>query len=63
MMQLDLHVHASWDSSDSGLSLPELVIEARRAGLDGVCIAGHATVWDRYQLERFSTQHDMVRGA
>ena len=59
-MKLDLHVHTSWGSSDSGLSPQELVTAAKAVGLDGVCVTEHGTVWDKYQLERFSAEHDFV---
>lgn len=60
MMKLDLHVHTNWGSSDSGLSPQELVIAAKEAGLDGVCVTEHGTVWDQYQLQRFAKEHEFV---
>ena len=59
-MKLDLHVHTNFGSSDSGLSPQELVVAAKAVGLDGVCVTEHGTVWDNYQLERFSAEHDFL---
>ena len=60
MMKIDLHVHTNWGSSDSGLSPKELVSTARRVGLDAVCVTEHGMVWDRYQLQRFSDENELV---
>lgn len=60
MMKIDLHVHTNWGSSDSGLSPMELVSTAKRAGLDAVCVTEHGTVWDQYQLQRFSDENELV---
>ena len=57
---MDLHVHTTKGSSDSGLTPEELVSEARRIGLDGVCITEHGYIWDRHELERFASQHDIL---
>ena len=59
-MKLDLHVHTNVGSSDSGLSPEQLVIAAKAVGLDGVCVTEHGTVWDKYQMERFSAEHDFL---
>ncbi|MDP7619732.1 MAG: PHP domain-containing protein [Dehalococcoidia bacterium] len=60
MMKLDLHVHTNWGSSDSGLSPGDLVRQAKKVGLDGVCVTEHGTVWDRFQLERFAQDHEFI---
>jgi len=49
----DLHVHTSRGSSDSSLSPEEMVSEARRLGLHGVCLAEHIP-WDRHYFHRFA---------
>lgn len=40
-MIIDIHVHEKEYSLDSHISLVEIVAEARRKGLDGVCITDH----------------------
>lgn len=50
-MILDLHVHTSWGGYDSSLSPKEVVEEARRIGLDGVCLTEHNTSWDKLKVQ------------
>ncbi|NLI13946.1 MAG: PHP domain-containing protein [Peptococcaceae bacterium] len=40
-MIIDIHVHEKTFSADSGIGLEEIVEEARRKGLDGVCVTDH----------------------
>ena len=51
MAVFDLHVHTVLGSSDSSLTPEQLVEEARRIGLDGVCIAEHGG-WPRPEVAR-----------
>lgn len=57
---IDLHVHTTKGSYDSSLTPEELIREAARVGLDGVCITEHGYIWDRHELERFASQHDLL---
>lgn len=59
-MVIDLHVHTSRGGYDSNLSLPRLIEEAEKKGLDGVCITEHNCVWARRELEAFSSDHSLV---
>ncbi len=59
-MIVDLHVHTTRHSPDSSLTPEELVKEARRIGLDAVCITEHVGQWDRFDLERFSSMNEGV---
>ncbi len=52
MAVFDLHVHTVRGSSDSSLTPAQLIAEARRIGLDGVCLTEHAGGWDGHQLEQ-----------
>ena len=47
-MIIDLHVHEKRHSSDSILSLEDAVWQARKLGLDGICITDHDNnaIWD-----------------
>ena len=49
----DLHVHTVHGSSDSSLTPEQLIEEARRIGLDGVCLTEHGGGWDPADLERY----------
>lgn len=40
-MIIDIHIHEKTFSSDSEIELQEIVEEARRKGLDGICITDH----------------------
>ncbi|MBI4640695.1 MAG: PHP domain-containing protein [Candidatus Tectomicrobia bacterium] len=44
-MIIDLHVHTNVHSYDSNLHPVELIQEAKRIGLDGVCITEHNKSW------------------
>ena len=57
-MIIDLHVHTSRGSADSSLSPEQLVEEARRIGLQGVCLTEHSGQWDRFEFKQFSSQQD-----
>ena len=52
MFKIDLHVHTVRGSSDSGLSPVQLVGEAKRIGLDGVCLAEHGGGWNQSMIEK-----------
>lgn len=51
-MLLDLHVHTTRGSGDSSLRPEELVKEARRLGLDGVCLTEHTHSWTNDEIDR-----------
>ena len=56
----DLHIHTTKGSSDSSLTPEEMVLEADRLGLRGLCITEHAGPWDRHEFQRFAAQHSVV---
>ena len=56
----DLHVHTVKGSSDSSLSLPDLVREAQRIGLTGVCLTEHTGWRDLTEFDAFAAQYDLV---
>lgn len=56
----DLHIHTTKGSSDSNLSPEDLVLEAERLGLMGLCITEHSGPWDRHQFESFASKHNVV---
>jgi predicted metal-dependent phosphoesterase TrpH len=57
---VDLHVHTSKGSSDSSLSPQDMVLEAKRLGLPGLCITEHNAPWDRHEFTHFAHKHDLL---
>ena len=57
---IDLHVHTTHGSSDSSLTPEDMVLEAKRLGLQGVCITEHNAPWDRHLFAEFSYKHDIL---
>ena len=57
---IDLHVHTTKGSSDSSLSPEEMVLEAKRLGLPGLCITEHNAPWDRHEFADFAYKHDLL---
>ncbi len=56
-MIIDMHCHTVRGGPDSNLSPEELVREARRIGLNGVCLTEHGGGWDKWDFERFAAQN------
>ena len=57
----DLHVHTVKGGPDSNLSPEQLVQEARRIGLDGICLTEHGGGWDKWDFQQFARKHaDLV---
>ena len=56
----DLHIHTTKGSADSSLSPEDLILEAERLGLQGLCITEHSGPWDRHEFQRFASQHNVV---
>jgi len=52
MSVFDLHVHTLRGSSDSSLAPEELIRDAARIGLDGVCLTEHSGGWEPAELQR-----------
>lgn len=50
MAVFDLHLHTVRGSSDSSLRPEQLIQEAQRIGLDGVCLTEHSGGWEEQEL-------------
>jgi predicted metal-dependent phosphoesterase TrpH len=59
-MLLDLHTHTHPLSSCSSLSLPELIVRSRDAGLDGLCLTEHDKMWPAEEVSRAAKAHDFL---
>ena len=53
-MLVDLHIHESSFSSDSRMTLEEIVAAARQKGLDGICITDHDSMGLKDHAEEYS---------
>ena len=53
-MIVDLHTHTRFGSNCSYVDPEELVREAKRLGLDGVCITEHDLCWEKEDIRRLS---------
>ena len=53
-MRIDLHNHTSPLSACSYLDPHELVTEARRLKLDGICLTEHQVMWEPAEVERLA---------
>ena len=51
MAVFDLHVHTVRGSSDSSLTPQQLIEEARKTGLDGVCLTEHGGGWQDQEFQ------------
>lgn len=59
-MIFDMHCHTRYGSSCSYMSPEEMVRQAVRVGLDGVCITEHDLPWDREATRRLSDQFGIL---
>jgi hypothetical protein len=55
-MRLDLHIHTRPRSSCSAIDPKELILEARRVGLDGLCLTEHNRLWNRSEIEELAKE-------
>jgi len=53
-MRIDLHIHTRPKSPCSAIDPPALLEEARRAGLDGICLTEHQNRWSPGEVEEWS---------
>ncbi|MBI4200781.1 MAG: PHP domain-containing protein [Chloroflexi bacterium] len=57
---IDLHTHTYPRSEDSLLSPRELLTEAKRKGLDGICITEHDRFWDEEEVAALGREHGLL---
>ena len=58
-MRIDLHIHTSPRSPCSHLGLEELIQEAKRLKLDGICLTEHQVVWSPEDAEKLAKEGDI----
>ena len=57
-MKVDLHLHDNKYSSDSHVSIAEIVEEARRKGLDGIALTNHESVEVKEEIEELVKKYN-----
>ena len=55
---IDIHTHTTHLSDDSDLTPDDLIVAAKEAGLDAVCITEHDRFWSAEAVTRLSRRHD-----
>lgn len=53
-MKIDLHIHTAPLSACSYIDPRQLIQEARRLELDGICLTEHQVVWDRAEVNQLA---------
>ncbi len=59
-MVIDLHVHTSPASPCSSAPVNDLIQEAKRIGLDGICLTDHNYLWSRESVEELRQRHGFL---
>ena len=59
-MVIDLHVHTSPASPCSSSSVEEIIQEAKKIALDGICLTDHNHVWDLEEVEGLRRKHNLL---
>jgi len=59
-MKFDLHVHTVVGSTDSSLSVEQLILESKRIGLDGVCLTEHGGGWSSEKINQLFGDSGLV---
>jgi len=59
-MIIDLHIHTKPTSRCSDLDPVELIKEAKRIGLDGVCLTEHDKIWAPDAIHKLRKEHNFL---
>lgn len=59
-MLIDLHTHTGPKSDDSYLKPDELIINAKRVSLDGICLTEHDWFWDDEDIAELRRRHNFL---
>lgn len=59
-MLIDLHTHTAPHSDDSYLTPDELIIHAKRAGLDAICLTEHDWFWHQRAIAELCQRHNFL---
>ncbi|MCP4753366.1 MAG: PHP domain-containing protein [Proteobacteria bacterium] len=59
-MKIDLHLHTSLGSACSYMDPDQAIEQARKIGLDGICLTDHDHIWSEDYIERLRKKHDFL---
>ena len=59
-MVIDLHTHTSPASKCSAAPADDLIEEAKKIGLDGICFTDHNYQWDASRINELKKKHDFL---
>jgi len=59
-MLIDLHTHTTPRSDDSYLKPDELIAQAKRAGLDAICLTEHDWFWEDGEIMELCQRHNFL---
>ena len=59
-MLIDIHTHTYPTSDDSNLTPQDLISEAKKVGLDGICITDHDGFWNPRDIEKIGIDNDFL---
>ncbi len=59
-MLIDLHTHTTPWSDDSYLKPDELIAQAKRAGLDAICLTEHDWFWEDEEIRELCQRHNFL---
>ena len=59
-MLIDLHTHTTPRSDDSFLKPDELIVHAKRVGLDAICLTEHDWFWDEDKIAELCQRHNFL---
>lgn len=57
---LDLHVHTSPASPCASSSVDDMIAEAKRIGLDGICLTDHNYQWNAQEIKALRDKHQFL---
>ncbi|MBT3259691.1 MAG: PHP domain-containing protein [Deltaproteobacteria bacterium] len=57
---IDLHMHTSPASACASSPVDEMIEEAKRIGLDGICLTDHNYRWDPKEIQRLRDKHQFL---
>jgi predicted metal-dependent phosphoesterase TrpH len=58
-MKIDLHVHTAPRSKCSNIDPKAIIAEAKRIGLDGICITEHQVLWSAEEIAELADHADI----